>query len=350
LSEVLLNDMENMASDREIPWDEFNGKTVIVTGATGLVGSAIVRALYAAKIKYSLSLRVFALGRDGNKAKMLTDNYAAEFIDHDICRPFNFSENVDYIFHCAAITNSQKMVSEPVEVIETSVLGTDNILRLAKEKHIKSMVYLSSMEIYGETDTKLKFINEEALGYIDLKNPRSCYPESKRMCESLCSSWCAQYGVPVKTARLAQTFGAGTSFDDPRVFAQFARSAMAGENIILHTEGKSRGNYCYITDTVRGLLLILFKGNDGEAYNIANPDASMTIREMAEMVADKITGGKVKALFEKPQDIENRGYAKDVTARLSAEKLMELGWKPEFGLEEMYQRMLRDWSERNLRS
>ena len=129
------------------------------------------------------------------------------------------------------------------------------------------------------------------------------------------------------------------------MFAQFARSAIAGENIVLHTEGKSRGNYCYISDLVLGLFTILFKGGNGEAYNIANPDASVTIREMAELVADKISGGKVKAVIEMPEDIEKRGYAPNTAMRLSADKLMKLGWKPEFGLEEMYQRMISDWRE-----
>lgn len=343
MSEVLINDMEQIASDNNIPWEELNGKTVIITGATGLIGSALVRALYAAKNKHSLNIRVLALGRDNRRSKQLTDNYEAEFVNHDILKPLTFNGKVDYIFHCAAITNSSKMVSEPAEVIETSINGTSNVLRLAKEKRVKSMIYLSSMEVYGETDPKIEYISEETLGYINLKSPRSCYPESKRMCESLCNSWYSEYRVPVKTARLAQTFGAGTPYEDSRVFAQFARSAIAGENIVLHTEGKSRGNYCYISDTVRGLFTILFKGDNGEAYNITNPNASVTIREMAELVADKIAGGKVKAVFEKPLDIEKRGYAPDSAMRLSANKLMKLGWNPEFGLEEMYQRMISDW-------
>ncbi len=345
MSEVLLDDMERIASEKKIPWEELNGRTVIITGATGLVGSALVRALYAAKKKHSLEIRVLALGRDKDKANKLFESYDVEFIQHDICNPLTLAGEVDYIFHCAAITNSSKMVSEPTNVINTSISGTSNMLRLARDKNVKSMVYLSSMEVYGVTDTLLPLVTEETLGYIDLKNPRSCYPESKRMCETLCNSWYAQYGVQVKTARLAQTFGAGTPKDDPRVFAQFARSAMAGENIVLHTEGISQGNYCYITDVVRGLLLILFKGSNGEAYNIANPDASMTICEMAKLIADNINDAKVKVVFEKPQDIEKCGYAPEVTMRLSAEKLEKLGWKPEFGLAEMYQRMISDWRE-----
>lgn len=345
MSEVLLDDMEQIVSDGNIPWEELRGSTVLITGATGAVGSAIVRTLYTANKKYGLGVRVLAVGRDKEKAKLLVGIYGAEFFEQDIRNPLAVPGNVDYIFHCAAVTKSSEMAANPVDVIETSVKGTNNILALAREKCVKSMVYLSSMEVYGITDPAKSFITEDDLGYIDLNKTRSCYPESKRMCECMCGCWSAQYGVPVKTARLAQTFGAGTPDDDPRIFAQFARSAIVGENIILHTEGNSRGNYCYLSDTVRGLFLLLLKGKNGETYNIASPAASMTIRKMAELVADRVCIDKATVIVDKPADIEKRGYAADTTMRLSAAKIEKLGWKPEYGLEEMYQRMILDWRE-----
>jgi nucleoside-diphosphate-sugar epimerase len=159
----------------------------------------------------------------------------------------------------------------------------------------------------------------------------------------LCVVYTAQYGIPVKIARLAQTFGAGTPQDDTRVFAQFARSAIAGTDIELHTEGKSRGNYCYTSDAVRGLLAILLKGTDGQAYNIANPAASTTVREMAEMVANNICNGKIKVTVKIPDDIKKRGYAPDTGYVLNADKLKSLGWMPTYNLNDMYRRMLADW-------
>jgi nucleoside-diphosphate-sugar epimerase len=344
LSEILFADMEEIASDSGIPWDELRDSTILITGATGTIGSALVRGLYAANKKYGLGVRVIAFGRNKGKAKSLSEDYGAEFFTQDICEPLAVGDNVDYIFHCAAITKSSEMVENPVGVIETSVKGVSHVLTVAREKHIKSMVNLSSMEIYGQTAAALAFVKEDDLGYIDLNKARSCYPESKRMAECLCNCNCIQYGVPVKTARLAQTFGAGSLQDDPLVFAQFARNAIAGENIVLHTEGNSRGNYCYISDAIRGLFLLLLKGKSGEAYNIANPAASVTIREMAGLVANDVCAGQVSVVVDKPPDIEKRGYGPVVTRKLSAEKIMKLGWKPRYGLVEMYRRMILDWS------
>ncbi len=345
LPQVFFEDTEQIISDKNIPWDKMRGSTVLVTGSTGMIGAALVRALSAQDKKLGLDIRILASGRDKEKGKALCETYKAMFLEHDIRAPLLVDGCIDYIFHCAAVTKSSEMAENPVGVIETSVKGIMNILALAREKQIKSMVYLSSMEVYGITDPALPAIYESDLGTIDLKSPRSCYPQSKRTCESLCNSYFSQYGIPVKIARLAQTFGAGSAIDDPRVFAQFARSGIAGENIVLHTEGRSRGNYCYISDAVCGLLLLLLRGEDGEAYNIANPAANATIREMAEMVANQVFGGRVSVIVDVPPDIAKRGYAPDVTMKLNAEKIKNLGWRPRYNLVEMYERMIAGWQD-----
>jgi nucleoside-diphosphate-sugar epimerase len=339
----LEEDLEQIASDELIPWRELKNRSVLVTGATGIIGSILVMALSVASDRHGLGVRILAFGRDFQKVKNLFKKSGVSFFSHDIRDSLKIDDCVDYIFHCASITKSRDMISDPAGVIQTSLDGTKSVLELAREKQVKSMVYLSSMEVYGNTDPGLEFVTEDIQGFIDLKSPRSCYPMGKRMCECMCNCWYAQYGVPVKTARLAQTFGAGTPITDSRVFAQFARSAINGEDIVLHTDGKSRGNYCYSADTVRGLLVILLKGENREAYNIANSEASMTIHEMAELVADRVCGGRIAVVIKESPDVQNRGYAPHTTIRLSSEKLGKLGWRPRYGLEDMYRRMIADW-------
>lgn len=343
MSEIIKADVCEILSDNNIPWHELSNGTILVTGATGLVGSAVVRVLSAANEIHGLNIKIIGHGRNTDKGSKLADKYGIEFVGGDIRNPFLINGSVDFIFHGAAVTASKEMISNPVGVIETALKGTENILALAKEKQVRSMVNFSSMEVYGVTNPALSEVTERDLGYIDVEKSRSCYPGSKRMCELLCNCWHLQYGIPVKSARLAQTFGAGTPIDDTRVFAGFARSAIAQENIVLHTDGKSSGNYCYIADTVRGLFLMLLKGESGQAYNIANPAACMTIREVAELVASEVGSGKVLVVIEVPDDIQSYGYAPTVTMKLNADKLTALGWQPKYGLADMFKRMIADW-------
>lgn len=335
--DVLEEDLQYIAN-YDLPYDRLKGKTVLVTGATGLIGVSLVRALLAIG-----DIKVIALVRNVEKAKSIYGDKIGQFLKlhvADVVDKIKIEEAVDYIFHCASVTASKVMIEKPVETLLTSVEGTKNILNLAWEKRCASVVYVSSMEVYGAFDESQE-VGEETLGYIDPLKVRSNYPESKRLCENLCVAYCSEFGVPVKIARLAQTFGAGILPGENRVFAQFARSAIKGEDIVLHTKGLSEGNYCYTRDCVTGLLTILLKGTDAAAYNVSNPAAHTTIVEMAVLVAEKIAGGKIKVVFDIPQD-NAFGYAADTKMKLNSDKLQALGWKPEVGLEEAYQRMINE--------
>ncbi len=344
---TLKADINEILSDTNISWNEFYGTTVMVTGATGLIGGMLVHVLASANTKYNLNLLIIAHGRDIEKCARLEKDFGIITVIGDIRKPLNtskFPSRIDYIFHCAANTKSSDMVARPADVISISVDGTRNMLELAHKYYCSGFLYLSSMEVYGQTD--LPEVAESDLGYLDLSNPRSSYPESKRLCEALCTAWANQYGLPVKIARLAQTFGAGTPRDDTRIFGQFARSVLAGSDIELHTEGKSRGNYCYISDSVRALFTILIKGKDIEAYNIANPSASVTIREMAEIIAKDVYDGNIKVVLKAATDTHKYGYASETGYRLNIDKLKALGWIYKYGLSDMYRRMLADWQDR----
>jgi len=344
ISNIYKSDISDIVADTGIPWHKLRESTVFVSGATGLIGSALVRVLKAADNEHGLGLRIIGQGRNTALATALSRELAMEFIYGDVRHPATLSalpERLHYIFHCASMTKSSEMVKKPVDVLEVSVGGTKNILDCVRERGPKSFVYLSSMEVYGQLGSGEAC--EDDLGYLDLSQPRSTYPESKRFCEMMCAAYARQYGLPIKIARLAQTFGAGTPKTDSRVFAQFANSAMAGQELVLHTEGKSRGNYCYTADTLRGLLVILLKGTNGEAYNIANPHASHTIREMADMIAANLYDGRIKVVVRPPEDINKCGYAPDSGYILNTDKLKALGWDAQYGLNEMYGRMILDW-------
>lgn len=344
---VLQEDL-NIIADAPLPYEKLNHAVVLVTGATGLIGVSLIRAIAAIKQKYGFDTRVIGWIRDREKANRIFGNLMGEkdftWIVGDIVQPPVIQENIDYIFHCASVTASKTMVNFPVETIVTAVMGTKNLLELGAKCHVKSFVYVSSMEVYGSFDTEAKEVTEKEFGYLNPIEVRSNYPESKRLCENMCIAYWKEYGVPVKIARLAQTFGAGILPGENRVFAQFARCVLNHQNIVLHTKGTSEGNYCYLRDGILGLLGILLNGEVGEAYNVANPETHTTIAAMAKMVCERIAGGEISVEFDIPRE-NTYGYAADTRMKLNADKLMALGWKPQVGLEEAYRRLIRSMKE-----
>lgn len=333
---ILKDDLEYI-TNFNLPYQKLKEHTVLVTGATGLIGFQLIKALLAIG-----NIRIIALIRNMDKAKRIYTKEEIQnisFVIGDIVEKINIDMDVDYIFHCAAVTTSKMMINNPVETIITSVNGTNNILKLALEKSSKSVVFISSMEMYGAFNSNVGEITEETIGYIDPLELRSNYPESKRLCENMCIAYLHEYNVPVKIARLAQTFGAGILPWENRVFAQFARSVLNETDIVLHTKGLSEGNYCYTSDCITGLFTILLNGENGEAYNISNPKNHTTIANMANMVAENIANNKIKVIYDIPES-NTYGYAAETKMKLNSDKLQKIGWIPHVDLEESYNRMI----------
>jgi len=317
--------------------------TYFITGATGYIGSMLVKYIKETDKQAGIT----ALVRDQVKAENMLPQ-EVKIIELDLCerrcaqRLLEAGIRADYIIHCASVTASAEMIAHPVEVTESIVNTTQNVLEFAKHSLIKSMVYLSSMEVYGSIinpDGHRVTEEEVSRGAVELFSSRSCYPLGKRMAENICYSYYKEYDVPVKIARLAQTFGEGVLPSDKRVFAQFAKAVREGKDIVLHTEGHSMGNYCGIHDAILGIMTILKNGVSGEAYNVVNEANTMTIRQMAELVADKIADGKIKVAYEITKD-NQYGYAADTALCLSGKKLMALGWKPQESLKDMYGQLI----------
>ncbi|AEV29375.1 nucleoside-diphosphate-sugar epimerase [Sphaerochaeta pleomorpha str. Grapes] len=321
-----------------------SGKTILVTGATGLIGSAFIKAVVTYNRGPGQPITIIGLVRDKEKAKDLFGSFYDDpfltFLRHDILTPLHLEVPVHFIVHAASITTSSLFVSHPVETIETTVLGSRNLLEFAKQQQVLAMVYLSSMEVYGRVEESEQRTTEKDLGSIDILNVRSSYSESKRLVECMCHSYYIEYGVPVTIARLAQTFGPGIGKQENRVFAQFARSALTGKDIVLHTTGQSVGNYCYLSDAIKAIVTLLFHGAPGDAYTIVNEETSMTIAEMASLVACSIANNTIKVIFDIPPQDKNLGYAPDTKLRLSSGKMNALGWHAEVNLEQAYQRLV----------
>lgn len=313
---------------------------VLVTGATGLLGSLLVRAMVCSEA----DLKVIALVRSAAKAAAvfadLLHSPRLEIALGNVDQPLDIPGPVDYIIHGASATSSRYFVEYPVQTIATALDGTRNVLELAREKQVKKVVYLSSLEVYGTPDGSLPHISEGDYGYIDPIQVRSSYSEGKRMAECICAAYAKQYNVPVTVARLSQTFGAGVSYRDGRVFAEFARCAIEGRDIILHTTGGTVRSYCYTSDAILAILTLLLKGVPGEAYNVTNMSTACSIKEMAELVCSLVPEKNIRVRIEIPENIAAFGYNPEMVIRLDSSKLQALGWTPEIGLSDMFRRLM----------
>lgn len=310
-----------------------NNKTVLVSGATGMIGSQLVRRLLEAE-----GAKVIGLFRNEEKRDFLfPEKYPAlSWVKCDIGEKLSIPGEIDYIVHTAGVTGgSKKHVDHPMTTISTAINGTVNMLELAKEKKASGFVYLSSLEVYGKTDPGISFIKETDGGYIDITSVRSSYSESKRMCETICAAYCKQFGVPAKIVRLAPTYGKGASYSDNRVLCEFARCVIEKKDIVLKSLGETVRNYCDVDDAVEAILTVLTDGAGGEAYNIANMDMEVSIKELAERTIGLYPDAGISLKFDVAEDITKLGYNQTIKIRLDSSKLMQLGWTPKNGLDQM---------------
>ncbi len=344
--ELFIRDMEWISKASFIPWESLKGCRILVTGATGLVGYTLVSALLYANSARRLGMTILALVRDKSRAverfssvihrlsdtqprgeapQTDCDRLPLKFIEGSMEKFPIIDEPVDYIVHGASQTASRAFIRQPVETIRTAVMGTAKVLELAKEKRVMGMVYLSSMEMYGHPVRGHKVTEDEA-GVLSPLEIRNSYPISKLQCESLCNAYAAEYGVPVKTVRLTQTFGPGVNYGDQRVFAEFARCVLEKRDIVLKTKGETERCYLYTADAASAILTVLLKGESGQAYNAADERTYCSIAEMAELVA-KMGGVQVKF------DLESNGktgFPDVIYMDLDTKHLIDLGWYPQF--------------------
>lgn len=337
MNSVIKEDLKYIAKSPCVPWDKLRNQTLLITGASGLIGKNLLHALLHANQVYNLKLTLLVLVRNPSAFKSEFADNALEIIEGNVENLPNINAPIDYIIHGASPTASAFFVSHPVDTIHTVVWGTNELLRLADKKKVKSFVYLSSMEVYGKVNTEI-LLKENNLGYLDPSTVRNCYPISKRMCENLCACYHKQYQVPAASVRLAQTFGPGVSYEDQRVFAMMARCAMHGENIILQTKGESKHPYLYTADAVTGILCVLLNGQSGQSYNLANPATYCSIYEMANLVANQLATKAISVHIAENGDVFK--YPCPSFLNLDITLAKQLGWQPQVGLVDMYKRMI----------
>ena len=309
---------------QDLPWEKLSGANILVSGATGLIGGCLVETLM---MKPKRDYQVYASGRNEERARLcfkdFADDAAFHFVRYDVLHPLQSDVCFDYIIHAASNASPNFFAKSPVEIIKSNIDGVAHLMDYGLVHGMKRFLYISSGEVYGEGDGRV--FTEDYSGFVDCAKPRSCYPSSKRAAETLCVSYAAEYRADVVIARPCHTYGPHFTEQDNRVYAQFIRNVLRGEDIVMKSTGEQFRSWCYVVDCVSALLYILLKGECGEAYNIADAESNISIRELAETIA---AIGCKQVFIDLPDADEKRGFNPVTKSVFSTIKLESIGWKP----------------------
>lgn len=322
------HELKNL-TNQPLPWEKLSGKTIMISGATGMLGKCLIDFLMLRNATENAKIQIIALSRDEVRAKERFADYwdseLFQYISCDVNKGIPECGQVDYIIHAASNTHPLQYSQDSIGTITSNVIGTKNLLDYAVTHGTQRFCFVSSVEIYGENRGDVEKFDEKYLGYIDCNTLRAGYPESKRLGETLCNAYRQTYGLDFVIPRLSRVYGPTMLASDSKAISQFIRKAAAGEDIVLKSEGNQKYSYTFVTDAVAGILYCLLLGESGEAYNAADEKSDISLKDLAEYLA-QIAGTKV--IFELPDEKERRGYSTATKAMLDAGKLEKLGWCP----------------------
>ena len=311
--------------------EEFSGKSVFITGCTGLICSAVTDVLLRRNLVCADKITILAAGRSEERVRARFAPYdkaaRVRFVPYDAASMHNtFPEKCDYIIHGASNASPNKITKEPVETMAGNFIGMKLLLEYARRENVKRVLYVSSSEVYGRKEGSKPF-QEEEYGFIDILNSRSSYSVGKRAAETLCASYADEYGVDSVIVRPGHIYGPTAVESDNRVSSAWAYSAARGQNIVMKSAGSQIRSYCYCLDCASAILTVLLRGVKVQAYNISNPDSIISIRDVAELLTEA-AGTELR--MELPTEAEKKGFNPMMNSSLDAAKLMALGWKGAF--------------------
>lgn len=306
--------------------DRLDHSRVFITGAGGLICSALVDVLMQRNETLDSQIQVYAAGRNRAALEARFAHWAGRkelhFVTYDAAESIACTEDFDYLIHGASPANPAAYNAQPVETMLANFLGTCNVLRYAARCGAKRVLYISSSEVYGRKEGSEPY-HEEEYGFLDILNPRACYPSSKRAAETLCAAYAQEYGVDAVMVRPGHVYGPTATASDNRASTQFPRDVLEGRDILMKSAGSQLRSYCYVLDCASGILAVLLNGQTGKAYNISNRNSVVTIRQMAQAFAD-VSGRSL--VFEDPTDAEKRSFNLMDNSALDASSLEALGW------------------------
>lgn len=331
-SRVYVQDLEE-AVYRVKELEQLKGKTVFLTGASGLIGSYLVDMLLTANRILDLQVRIYAAGRSRERLRERFKGAETEslvYVEQDVEKPVNQGFAVDYVIHAASNAYPAAFLQDPVGTVMGNIAGTKNLLDYARTHGAKRFLFVSSGEVYGQGASDVEVYTEEYSGYVDYLSVRSCYPAGKRTAETLCCAYTSQYGLDTVIVRPSHIYGPNTTKQDNRATVQFMENVMDGKDIALNSAGNQMRSYTYVADCGAAILTVLLQGKTGQAYNIANRNSRVTIAGFARETARQ-TGHQV--VFQNPDKVQLAQRTPVARQVLDSSKLEGLGFAPVFDIE-----------------
>ncbi len=330
-------------SSLDLPWNNLKNKNIMITGASGQIGSMIIDILMYKNKTVNLNCKIYALGRNEKKIQDRF-SYCCEdsnfmYVQYDVDEKLAIVKDIsiDFIFHLASNTHPLQYATDPIGTITANIIGLKNLLDFAVERKCSRFIFASSNEIYGENRGDAELFDENYCGYINSNTLRAGYPESKRCGEALCQAYIAQKGLDIVIPRITRTYGPTLLKTDTKAMSQFLSKALSNEDIILKSDGNQFYSYLYIADTVSGIFVNLFNGKNGEAYNISDASSDIKLKDLAAIIAEAVSK-EVK--FELPNELETKGFSCATKARLDNSKLKKMGWNVRYDINEGIKRTL----------
>lgn len=347
-TKIVDQDAENIIESctPELLLNKLRNKTVLVTGASGMVGSYFIYTILKLNELYDANTKIVAVVRNESKLDShIKENKNVTVVVQDIIKPLDIECDVDYVIHAASPASPKIMKDQPVETNFANTIGTANTLLLAQAKQAEGYLFISSREIYGEPMPDQELFTEEGpLGQVNPLVPRNGYAEGKKAAENMCSGFRDEYGLNTKIVRLAHTYGPGMSIYDGRVQADFLNNILHNQNILLKSDGSSVRTYTYIADATTAMLLVLLNSKE-MVYNVADEDSKTSIRQLAETLVNLNPEKGLKLVFDIPATAE-KGTASFKNGILSTDRIRtELGWKPVYGIEAGFRRTVEHLTE-----
>lgn len=340
MNRIITEDIERVLSD-DINWEQLKGKTVLVTGASGFIGSYIVNTLLVKG-----NIKVIALGRTKEKLdKKFEERLGSKnlkILVQDVSEPIDCEDKIDFIIHAASQASPKFYGKDPVGTLKANTIGTYNLLELARKNNVEKFLYFSTGSVYGNSNDKTPPYTEDYTGNVDITDVRSCYAESKRMGETMCVCYSHQYGFPVNMIRISHTYGPGISLDDGRVFADFVGNIVRGENIVLNSDGSAKRSFVYITDMLRAMFRVLLNGENQNAYNIAS-EKETSILELANTLIDLYPEKGLKVEFKEGVFVDGYIRAQSTRGNWVTTKMQSLGWQQEIDVKTGFKRMVESY-------